>query len=161
MRGGALPPALLAVALGLALAFAPRRTLKFTLPTFAIVAALVSLWRPPPAWIDAIFLGCWIGVIACATCVYLPARLGPRGAVGLSAMAGVFAGAVIAAAGSPVDLVKALPWVFVCAPAAWIVAHRRGVAIKVGAGWLAAVAVLAATVPFAAGTPGYEADHMQ
>ena len=81
MRGGALPPALLAAALGLALAFAPRRTLMFTLPMFAVAAGLASLWRPPAAWTDAIFLGCWLSVVACSASVHLPNALGFRGAL--------------------------------------------------------------------------------
>lgn len=161
MRGGALPPALLAAALGLALAFAPRRTLIFTLPMFALVAGLASLWRPPAAWTDAIFLGCWISVAACAASVHLPHHLGLRGALILSALAGFWAGAVIAAAGSANDLVKALPWVLICAPALWVVGRGRQVVVKVAAGWLVAVAILAATIPATTQTPGYEADHME
>lgn len=156
-----MPPALLAVSLGLALAFAPRRTLMFTLPTFVVVAALASLWRPPAAWTDAIFLGCWISVAACAVAVHLPAPLGTRGALLLSALAGFWAGAVVAAAGSATDLVKALPGVLICAPALWLVTQRRQVVVKVGAGWLVAVAVLAASIPLTTKTPGYAADHME
>ena len=161
MRGGALPPALLAVALGLALAFAPRRTLMFTLPLFVIVAGLASLWRPPTTWTDAIFVGCWVTVLACATSVHLPNPIGPRGAIGLSVLAGFWAGAVIAAAGSASDLVKALPWVMVGAPGTWIVARGWPVVVKVAAGWLIAVAILVATVPATTQTPGYVADHME
>lgn len=161
MRGGALPPALLAAALGLALAFAPRRTLMFTLPMFAVAAGLASLWRPPAAWTDAIFLGCWLSVAACSASVHLPNPLGFRGALALAALAGFWAGAVIAAAGAANDLFKALPWVLICVPALWVVAQRRQVVVKVGAGWLVAVAILAATIPATTQTPGYEADHME
>ncbi len=161
MRGGALPPALLAAALGLALAFAPRRSLMYTLPMFTAVAGLASLGGSAKEWTDAIFLGCWISVAVCAASMHLPGHLGLRGALALSALAGFWAGAVIAAAGSPADVVKALPWVLLCGPALWGVANRGEVIVKVGASWLIAVAILAAAIPTTTRTPGYEADHME
>ena len=161
MRGGALPPALLAAALGLALAFVPRRAIAPGAAVFAGVAAAVSLARIDPAWADAIFYACWASVIVTALSVHLPKPLGLRAGVLLAANAGLWAGAVIAAAGAPLDLAKALPWVLICLPASLLVSRRMGIAIKVVASWLVAVSVLAAALPTLIPTPGYVGDHMQ
>lgn len=161
MRGGALPPALLASALGFALAFAPRRAIAPGVAVFAGVATAVSLARIDPAWTDAIFYGCWASVIVTALSVHLPKALGLRAAVLLAVNAGLWAGTVIAAAGAPLDLAKALPWVLICLPASLLVGRRMGIGIKVVASWLVAVSVLAAALPTLTPTPGYVGDHME
>lgn len=161
MRGGALPPALLAAALGFALAYAPRRALAPGLVVFAAAAVLASLVHLPAGWADGVFYGCWISVVLSALSVHLPKRLGFKGAIALSLNAGVWAGAVIAAAGAPLDLAKALPFALISLPAAWIAATRLQIGIKVVASWLVAVAVLAATLPTTTPTPGYVGDHLE
>ncbi|WP_309606825.1 hypothetical protein [Phenylobacterium sp.] len=161
MRGGALPPALLASALGFALAFAPRRAIAPGVAVFAGVATAVSFARIDPAWTDAIFYGCWTSVIVTALSVHLPRTLRLRAAVLLACNAGLWAGAVIAAAGAPLDLAKALPWVLICLPASLLVSRGMGIAIKVVASWLVAVSILAAALPTLTPTPGYVGDHME
>ena len=161
MRGGALPPALLAAALGFALAFAPRRAIAPGVAVFVGGAAAFSLARIDPAWTDAIFYGCWASVILTALSVHLPKTLELRAGVLLAANAGLWAGAVIAAAGTPFDLAKALPWVLLCLPARLLVSRRMGIAIKVVASWLVAVSVLGAALPTLTPTPGYVGDHME
>ncbi len=160
MRGGALPPALLCAALGFALAFAPRRAHP---PCFAalILPALAVAWLPvDPTWKDAAFMGCWASVVVTAASVHLPRGLGPRQALILALNTGVWAGAVIALAGAPLDLAKSLPWVLLCLPGGWLVASGRAIFLKVAASWLIAVAVLVATLPLVTPTPGYMPDHM-
>lgn len=161
MRGGALPPALLASALGFALAFVPKKTIAPGIASFAGVAVAASFVKTDPAWTDAIFYACWASVVVTALCVHIP-RPPPLGAVlALSANAGLWAGAVISAAGAPLDLAKSLPFVLICLPASWLIAHRLGIAIKVVASWLVAVSVLAAALPTLTPTPGYVGDHME
>ena len=157
MRGGALPPALLAAALGFALAFAPRRLVAWAIAIFAGVAVGVALLPVPAAWIEAVFLGCWASVALTAASVHW--RGGPPLPVGLAVNAGVWSGAVVAVAGKAGDLV-ALPAVLLAVPGAWLVARGGGLAIKVVASWLIAVAILAATLPIVP-TPGYVADHRE
>jgi len=105
------------------------------------------------------FLG--LLAIASAATVHLPKGLGPRAALALSINAGFWSGAVIALAGSQLDLLKALPCAFVLLPAAWLVSRRAPIAVKVVASWLIAVAILAATLQFLPVTPGYMPDHME
>lgn len=161
MRGGALPPALLAVALGFALAYAPRRSLAPCLAAFAVVAGLASLLRPGPLWTDVAFYGCWSSVVVTALSVHLPSRLSRSGALVLSLNAGAWVGAVVAAAGAPSDLARSLPFALLCLPASLLAATRVQVAIKVVASWLVAVAVLAAALPTTTPTPGYVGDHLE
>ena len=161
MRGGALPPALLASALGFALAFVPRKAIAPGVAAFAAVAVAASFAKTDPAWTDAIFYACWASVAVTALCVHIP-RPPPLVAIlALSANAGLWAGAVISAAGAPVDLAKSVPLVLICLPASWLIARRLGIAVKVVASWLVAVSVLASALPTLTPTPGYVGDHME
>lgn len=161
MRGGALPPALLAAALGFALAFAPRRVAPLAIALFIGVAIAASFLAIGDDLADPVFYGCWASVIATAACVHLPKGLPRNASLLLAANAGVWAGAVIAVAGAQLDLLKALPWIIVCLPAAWIIRRGGRIAIKVVASWLIAVALLAAALPTVTPTPGYAPDHME
>lgn len=160
MRGGALPPALLCAALGLALGFAPRRTWPASLVVLLVIATSVSWIKVPPAWIDGVFAGCWISVVLAAASVHLPGGIGCNTALLLSANTGLWSGAVVAVAGVHIDLIKALPLALLCLPAGWIVSRGWGVGVKVAASWLIAIALLAAFLPVTTPTPGYAPDHM-
>lgn len=159
MRGGALPPALICAALGFALAYTTPAARRLGLALLVVAALAASFLTLPVAWQDGVFLGCWTSVALAALAIHLPRGIGPRLAAVLAVNAGVWAGAVIASAGSRWDLVKALPAVLLCFPAAWLVSTGRGIAVKVAASWLIAIAILAAALPLVP-TPGYKPDHM-
>jgi hypothetical protein len=161
VRGGTLPLALLYTALGLALAFAPRRAWGPSMVALTTTAATLSFARIPCNWLEFVFLGCWMSVAASAGTVHLPAGLGSRAAVALSVNAGFWSGAVVTLAGSRLNLVKALPCALVLLPAAWIVRWRVPIVVKVISSWLIAVAMLAAMLPFLRVSPGYVPDHME
>jgi hypothetical protein len=160
MRGGALPPAMLCAAFGFALAFAPRRFVLLCLALLAVGA--VGLSRVPVAgdWREWVFLGCWVSVILTCASVHLPRGLPSWLALGLAVNAGCWCGAVISVAGEPADLAKALPCVLVFLPGYWLVATKRGIALKVATSWLIAASLLAAVLPIVP-TPGYMPDHME
>ncbi len=160
MRGGALPPALLCAALGFALAFAPRRALLPALLALVAMAAPIAWLELNPTWKDAAFDGCWVSVILAAASVHLPRGVGARLALLLGANTGFWAGAVIALAGHPLDLVKSLPCALLCLPGAWLVGRRHTIVLKVAASWLIAISLLVASLPILTPTPGYVADHM-
>ena len=160
MRGGALPPALLCAALAFALAFAPRRALLPALAALVAVAGIASQLPLRAVSPELVFAGFWISLVVTAAAVHLPWQVGLPMALTLSINAGIWAGAVIAISGSAVDLARALPVTLLALPAAWLVAHRGELAIKVVASWLVAVAILAATLPIVP-TPGYAPDHME
>ncbi|MDB5444447.1 MAG: hypothetical protein JWP73_2823 [Phenylobacterium sp.] len=160
MRGGALPPALLAAALGLALAFARPRDRWIGVSFFAAIAIAASQGPWSRAWLDGVFLAGWAGVVAGAASVHLPPPIRRVVVLPLAMNAGVWAGGMIALAGAPVDLIKALPWVLLALPAARLAETRAAIALKVVASWLIAVAALAALLPFLPVTPGYLPDHL-
>lgn len=160
MRGGALPPALLSAALGLALAYAPRRARYAGVLVLCIAAPLVALVSIAPAWEEVIFLACWSGVLLAAASVHLPRGLNLAASLGLALAVGILAGNVTAIAGSRPALVIALPWVMVTVPAAWLIAHGRGIAVKIVSSWLIAIALLSAALPLTP-TPGYAPDHLE
>jgi hypothetical protein len=115
----------------------------------------------PPVWLEAIFLGCWISVIATAASVHVHRGLLPFAALALSLNAGVWASAVVTLSGSRLDLLKALPCVLIFLPASWIARRYHSIPVKVVSSWVIAVAVLAATLQLLPVTPGYLPDHME
>jgi hypothetical protein len=161
MRGGVLPPALLFVALGLALAFAPRRARVPGLLAFLMTVGTLSLLPVPRSWLEGAFLGCWSSVVVTAASVHLPRGLSLPGALFLSVNAGVWASIVVALSASRLDLLRALPSVLIFLPASWVVARHGSVPVKVVSSWIIAVAVLAATLQLLPVTPGYLPDHLE
>jgi len=161
MRGGVVPPALLFVALGLALAFAPRSARAPSLLALLGTLGAFTLLPVPRAWLEGVFLGCWISVIATAASVHLVRGLSGRVALALSVNAGVWASAVVSLSGSRFDLLRALPCVLILLPASWFVVRHAPIPVKVVSSWVIAVAVLAATLQFLPVTPGYLPDHLE
>jgi hypothetical protein len=155
-----MPPAMLCAVLGLALAFAPRRAWGPSVATLVVTAAALAFLPLPHGWLEGVFVGCWISVSATAASVHLPRGLSLWGAVSLSLNAGVWAGSVVALAGSPLDLFKATPCVLAFLPAAWMVAKRFPIIVKILSSWLIAVAILALILQFLPVTPGYMPDHL-
>lgn len=153
---GVLPAALLCAALGLALAFAPRRAWTPALLILTAAALAASLPELGPRWREPLLVGCWLSVLLTATAAHAPGGGGLALALLISANAGAWSGLV---AGGPTAVLLALPWALLCLPGAWIAARRWGVALKVLASWLAAVALLGAALPTLS-TPGSEPDHM-
>jgi hypothetical protein len=127
----------------------------------ATTATVLAIATIPTGWLEGVFLGCWASVAATAATVHLPRGLSPRGAFALSLNAGFWSGAVVALAGSRLDLLKALLCVLVLLPAALVVSWRAPIAVKVVSSWLIAVAVLAATLQFLPVIPGYMPDHLE
>ena len=160
MRGGALPPAILCAALGLVLAFVPLRHALVAAAITAAVAIAVFAVGLPAEWIESLFVGCWVSVIACAMLLFQPERWPSGLFLAAAANAGLWAGAVTAVAGGWTDLAVALPFVLLLVPGRQIVARGWAIALKVFASWLTAVAILATMVALTP-TPGYVMDHME
>jgi hypothetical protein len=161
MRGGVVPPALLFAALGLALAFAPRRAWAPSLLALITTLGAFSFVPVPQAWLEGVFLSCWISVVVTAASVHLIRGVSPRAALALSLNAGIWASAVVSLSGSRLDLLKALPCVLIFLPASWVVRRYASVPVKVLSSWVIAIAVLAATLQLLPVTPGYLPDHME
>lgn len=160
MRGGALPPAILCAALGLALAGAETKFWRAGIITLAVVAVTASWVRLPVGWTDAAFLGCWSSTVLNSVRVHLVGFSGRKATVFLCVNTGIWAGAVISLAGSKADLLVALPCTLSLLPASWAVRRGGLIAVKVVSSWLLAVAILAGTLQFLPVTPGYLPDHM-
>lgn len=160
MRGGPLPPALLCAAVGLALAFAPRRTWVPSVVTLTTTTTAIAALSLPHEWLEGVFLGCWASVVATAAMVHLSRGLPARRAVVLSLNAGLWSGAELALTGSRLDVAKALVCVLFLFPAGFVVGWRAPIVVKVVSSWLIAVAILAATLQLLPVTPGYLPDHL-
>jgi hypothetical protein len=78
----------------------------------------------------------------------------------LGANAGLWAGQVVHTDGHAANLMMALPLVMLCVPARWLVKTGRGIALKVVASWLMAIAGMEMVLTLIP-TPGYMPDHME
>jgi hypothetical protein len=156
-----VPLALLFAALGLALAFAPRRAWVSSLLVLVASLSAVTFLTVPQNWLEGVFAGCWISVIATAVTVLFFRRLSHAAALGLSFNAGFWASAVASVAASRLDLVMALAWLLILFPASRVVVRYGSIPIKVASSWIIAVAVLAATLQLLPVTPGYLPDHLE
>jgi hypothetical protein len=125
-----------------------------------VTATVVAVSPIPRGWLDCVFFGCWLSVAASAATVHLRGGLNAPAALALSLNSGLWSGAVVALAGSHLDLLKALPCVFALFPAAVSVRLRIPIVVKVVSSWLIAMAILAATLQFLPVTPGYMPDHL-
>ena len=160
MRGGFLPPAILCAALGIALSFVPLRRAVLAAIMLAVVALFVWALAPPAQWIEPIFVGCWLSVMANAWLVHRPDQLPPALFPAAAVNAGLWVGSVTAVAGKGSDLAIALPCVLVFVIGRPIVLNGWAIGLKVLASWLTAVAILATMVALTP-TPGYKPDHME
>lgn len=161
MRGGALPPALLACALALCIAVAPRRSWAQSGMAFVVATAALSMISLPVAWIEAVFLGCWASIVVTAASVHMPHGPSRLGAMILSFNAGVWLAATTSLAGRPRDLLISVPCALLAFPASLVAARFGTITLKVVSSWLIAVAMLCAALPFLPVTPGYVADHLE
>jgi len=149
------------MALGLTLAFSPRRTWLLSIALLVTSAISIVLTTVPLSWVEGVFLACWISIAANAAAVHVPKGLNTPAAVALSINAGTWVGAVTALSGPKFNLVKTLPCVLALLPAAFIIGRRAPIVVKVAASWLVAVAVLAGTLQLLPVTPGYLPDHLE
>lgn len=164
MRDPLLPQILLAAALGLALSYAGRDVGRQGAVILVVAAVVVALIPLPGVPVDLIFAAAWLSVAATAASVHLPEawrlRWEPWPTRGLALNAGLWMGFLHHAGVSPFGLAFAVPFVVLMLPGAWMVGRGWGIAVKVAASWLIAVAVLQVVLGFVP-TPGYEADHME
>jgi hypothetical protein len=150
-----LPPMLLILALGLALAFVPNRARAFCLILMGAGVVICMVVTIRTAWLELALLACWISVVATAAAVYLPSSLRLAGTFLLSLNAGVWATAVVALSGSPADLLIAGLCVVVCVPASCLVRRGGAATVKIASSSLMAVALLVGTLHFLPVTSGF------
>ncbi|ESQ90306.1 hypothetical protein ABAC460_09125 [Asticcacaulis sp. AC460] len=164
MRDPLLPQIMLAAALGLALSYTERGTARQA-AGICVVAAIATALLPLPGFpTDLAFAAGWLSVLATAASLHLPEpwrlRAGPWLGRGQALNAGLWVGLLNHMTLSPFGLAFALPFVALMLPGAWLIGRGWGIAIKVAASWLIAIAVLQIALGFVP-TPGYEADHME
>jgi hypothetical protein len=161
MRAGALPAALLCLALGLGLASAEQEARIVQFAILGVTACAIALAPIPETGLYVVSLGCWTSIIATAAMVHGPRRLQDSAGLALTLNAAVWTGAVIALSPSKLNLLEALPLALCAWPAAWVRRRGQAIVLKVLASWLMAVAMLGATLQFLPVTPGYLPDHME
>lgn len=160
MRDSMLPAAMLCVSLALPLGFIPVREAAVSVAAAMAGAVLALLLPIPPGHEDLIFSGCWLSTLILTVCVHLPRGLHRVAALVLGADAGLWAGQVVQTDGHGANLMIALPLVLLCVPARGLVNTGRGIALKVVASWLMAIAGMELVLTLIP-TPGYMPDHME
>lgn len=160
MNGGILLLALLSATLGLLLSFTSGRVGGLALAAMASLAAIMAAASPAQDMIAALTFGVLaITIITAAITILRPSAAGTF-VVPLAMLAGVSVGALASSSGRKGDLLLALPLSLLFVPGRRIVANGYGIAIKVVASWMIAIATLSIFVSMTP-TPGYEPDHME
>ena len=159
MRGAALPDALLAASLGLALSYAGPKLAREAVGVMAVAAMAVALVPWAGVADDVAFTGCWIGILLSSASVHLPKGERPWLIRLLGLNAGFWAGLVTHVEGGVLAVLAGLPLLLLVVPGQMFVRRNWGVAIKVACSWLIAIALLEMGLMLVP-TPGYEPDHM-
>ncbi len=159
MNGGILPIALLFFATGLALALTPGRSAWIGIVAIAVSALAVSTLPIPPSATEVIFIGLWVSIIATAATCYTSRFVDNRWNIVFAINNGIWAGALAATSDMQSGLALAIPIALIALPGQWIAARGFGIALKVVASWVIAIASLAIFVSLTP-TPGYKPDHM-
>lgn len=155
-----LPPALLFLALGLALGSAPRRARAPSLLALIASVGMSSVLYVPHEWLKGVYMACWITVIITAASVHFSRRIGESVVIVWSFYVGLWASVVVYLSGSPLDLLRALPCVLILIPTSWV-SRRSTLPAKVASSWLIAIAVLVTALELLPVTPGYMPDHLE
>jgi hypothetical protein len=161
MRGGIAPLALLFAALGLALAFSPRSVWSASLLVLLLTLTVITCLPMPRAWVEGIYLGCWISVMLTAGSLQLFRGVAAGAALILSINAGAWAGAIARISGSRSGLLETLPFVLIAWPGSWVAGRYGPIPLKVVSSWIIAIAVLSGMLQFLPVTPGYLPDHLE
>jgi hypothetical protein len=156
VNAGAVPLLLVCAALALALVAAPWRAACVV--TFLVASVAVASMPVVALGRNALFLGCWLSVIASVASIRLPR---PTVGLAVSFLAGICAGGVAAAAGPRFDLMGGFVLLAVLLRLGLFVRRRLPVALDVAASWLIAVALIAAALQILLETPGYLPDHTE
>lgn len=161
MNAGILPLLLLSATLGLALSRASERGAWIAIGAAIATALAVAILPVPTNAQPVVFAGLWVSMILTAIVVYLPKGISRRFAIIAPVNAGIWAGALFALSpGLPASALAAVPLFLLFYPGRWLAARGYGVAVKVAASWMIAIASLSLFVS-ATPTPGYVQDHME
>jgi hypothetical protein len=156
-----LPFALLCAATGLALSAVSRPASAWRAFAALVAAALLTgLLSIAEKFETAIFIGLWLSVAATAALTIFSSVRQDLIAVPAAINAGLWAGALAAVSSTRSGLALALPLGLVFVPGRWLAQKGYGIAVKVVASWIIAIAMLAFFVTLTP-TAGYETDHME
>ncbi len=159
MIGELISPTLLGAAIGLMLACAPRRIWWIGLALF-VASTLLGLVVPPRLSPDIILAALRISTIAAALSIYAPKNSRSAISLPICLCAGYWLGSCAADTGDLAILALGLSSLFVSLPSKWVRRPLTGLAIKVAASWIIAIAALSLSISLVP-TPGYKPDHME
>lgn len=160
MNGGILPLLLICATVGLALSIVGWRDAWLGVSAIALSALLVSFTPFDPGVTKVVFAGLFLSTIFTAALVYVPRRWPRHWAIPIAVNAGGWAGALASLSGMHRALWLALPLCLLFVPGRWFEQRGLGIAIKVAASWMIAIASLSLFVSMMP-HPGYVPDHME
>ena len=160
MNGGILPLALIAATVGLLLSIVGRRDAWLGLAAMAASALLVSFISFGPVAAKWVFAGLFLSTIFTAALVYAPRHWPRRWVLPIAVNAGGWAGALASLSGMQRTLWLVLPLCLLFVPGRWFEQRGFGIAVKVAASWMIAIASLSLFVSMMP-HPGYIPDHME
>jgi hypothetical protein len=155
-----LAAALLCASTGLMLGLGKAPAERSTTAVAIVAVAAAASWAMarPGALADLAFMAAWVAILASAAGTLSGKRVSRTLAMPMAAVAGGVTG-LLAIDWRTLTALAALP--IALAIARVVVAQARGLAVKVVAGWLLAVAVLNASLAMLPVTPGYLPDHLE
>ena len=160
MNGGIVPSLLVCATMALLLSFTSGRLAWLAVAAMAVAATAIAMIGLPQNSTTIVFAGVWMTIIAAAAVTYLPTSNAQRWALPLAVAAGAGVGSLASLSGRKSDLLLALPFSLFFIPGRWVVARGYGLAHKIIASWMIAIALLSAFVSMTP-TPGYQPDHME
>jgi len=158
MKDGLLPAMLLSLCAGMASGAGKARIARLLLAAIGGVGMSVLVRQTVEIPAEAVLGAGWTAMLACAAMVLAGKAASPALATPIAAGAGLLSGLLAA----DWHALPALPMLLAGACAARIAAaHRLGLATKVVAGWLLAIAALNFSLALLPVTPGYLPDHLE
>jgi hypothetical protein len=108
---------------------------------------------------EAAIIACCLTTMIVSLAVYWPRMLPPSAVIFAALVTGITAGLALGAAAPPSSAYPAIIGLTTALPASIADRNKFGIASRVVASWLVAVAVLAAVLPYVIAHPGYIPDH--
>ncbi len=158
MRDAVLPAAMTLMMIGLMLG---SQSAKNAVAAALIAGGLVVLFSfaAIPVSGEAGIVACCVTTILLSLVVYWPRILPPWAVIGTALLAGTIAGLALSGASETSRAYPAIIGLMTALPASIAERNKFGIASRVVASWLVAVAVLAAVLPLVIAHPGYIPDH--
>lgn len=160
MTGGLVPYFLLCGAAGLTLGLAPMRSAVTGVAAFLMASLATRTLDLGAGAVDTLLTGLLLTTVATAALAFVSQRISRPASLAIGINGGVWFGGAATASSAGWSTVAALSALLLTVPTAMIANRGLGIAAKVLASWIMAIAALSLMVSLTP-TPGYRSDHRE